>query len=115
MKFIENDILYYEGEHVVNIIVNMIEKYVYAPKESYETDNDYIRFYDLGKGMEFQVPSGYKLINTIYMNKNQLLYTLVNEVPVIVEDNAMKDEVVLGKPYLNDGMKLTKYKRISQA
>ena len=97
MKFIENDILYYEGEHVVNIIVNMIEKYVYAPKESYETDNDYIRFYDLGKGMEFQVPSGYRLIKTIYMNKNQLLYTLVNEVPVIVDNSADNINAVTSK------------------
>ena len=112
MQYInDDDILYFEGEHIINIVKEPdILRKIYS-KRAIKSSNteDFNIWY--GKGFELITPYGYRLVNAFYTYDNYMVYTFVNEVPVIVENVRNIPETVIGTPYLNTNMKLTKYKK----
>ncbi len=114
MKYINDDILYFEGEHIINIIKEPdISRKIYSKRAIKSSDakdfnSNYLWY---GKGFELIVPYGYRLVNAFYTHKDYMVYTFVNEVPVIVENGRSIPETVIGTPYINTDMKLIKYKK----
>lgn len=114
MQYINDDILYFEGEHIVNIVEQpFIPQKIYSKRaiKSSNTENFDANYFWYGKGFELITPYGYRLVNAFYTYDSYIVYTFVNEVPVIVENGKNISENVIGTPYLDTNMKLTKYKR----
>lgn len=114
MQYINDDILYFEGEHIVNIVEQpFIPQKIYSKRaiKSSNTENFDANYFWYGKGFELTTPYGYRLVNAFYTYDSYIVYTFVNEVPVIVENGKNISENVIGTPYLGTNMKLTKYKK----
>lgn len=115
MQYInDDDILYFEGEHIINIVKEPdISRRIYSKRiiKSSNTEDFNANYFWYGKGFELTVPYGYRLVNSFYTHDNYMVYTFVNEVPVIVENGRNIPETVIGTPHINTNMKLTKYKK----
>ncbi len=116
MQYInDNDILYFEGEHIVNIAKRpYLSQKISSKNETFKLfDPDYFGGYSpyCGTGFELTTPYGYRLVNAFYTYDSYIVYTFVNEVPVIVENGKNNSENLIGTPYLDTNMKLTKYKK----
>ena len=93
----EEAVVYNEGEHIINIV-----KSAYNNRILKDPCNS------LGYGFVVFVPEGYKLVNSFALDRDNVLYVLVNDVPVEVEKSNIKNTINIGRPYADHDIKLTK-------
>ncbi len=90
-------VVYNEGEHIINIVKSVYRDRIL--KDPYTS---------LGNGFQLSVPEGYKLVNSFALDRDNVLYVLVNDVPVEVEKSDIKNTINIGRPYADHDIKLTK-------
>lgn len=93
----KKSVIYKEGQHAVNIRKNVHELRILEDP-----------YTSVGYGFDFFVPEGYRLVNSFTLGNNDVLFVLVNDVPVVVEKSDMKNTINIGIPYINNEIKLTK-------
>ncbi len=114
MQYINDDILYFEGEHIINIGKEVdVSSRIYSKRaiKSSNIEDFNANYFWYGNGFELTVPYGYRLVNAFYTYNGYIVYTFVNDVPVIVENGKHISETVIGTPYIDTNKKLTKYKK----